>query len=145
VLTAVIVLKLITKYVVSLDGNTTPNYYNDYWVPWSMKSPLLAHLGIFTAAIYQAEAQKTPSGKCTIVLRYKVQAIKILNEMLSSKSTATCNEAIAGVTYLLTNEWYWNNPDVVQRHMRGLKEIIRLRGGIDELGMRGFLKTLVLL
>jgi hypothetical protein len=144
-LTAIVVLKLITKYVVSLDGNPGPNYYNDHWVPWAVKSPLLAYLGIFTAAVYQAEAQKIPNGKCVIALGYKIKSIKILNEMLSDKSSATCNEAIAGVTYLLTNEWYWNNPDVVQRHMRGLKEMIRLRGGLENLGMGGFMKTLVLL
>jgi hypothetical protein len=131
--------------MVSLDGNPSPNYYNDHWVPWSIKSPLLANIGIFTAAVYQAEAQKIPSGKSAVALGYKVKNIKLLNEMLSDKNTATCNEAIAGVIYMLVNEWYWNNHDVVQRHMRGLKEMVRLRGGLEELGMSGFLKKMVIL
>jgi hypothetical protein len=138
------VLNIITKYVVSIDGNPSPNYYNDHWVQWSVKSPLLAHLGILTAAIYQAEAQKIPPEKSAVALRYKVKSIELLNEMLGDKNTATSSEAIAAVIYLMTNEWYWSNHDVVQRHLKGLKEMIRIRGGLDDLGMSGFLRKMVL-
>jgi hypothetical protein len=137
---------LISKYVVSIDGNPTPgNYYNDYWVGWAMKSPLLTSLGIFTAACYQAEVQKTVPGHSTLVLSYKVECIRLLNEMLACKETATCNEAITAVVYLIVNDWYWSNWNWVQAHMKGLKEMVRLRGGIDELGMEGFPRKLILL
>jgi hypothetical protein len=131
--------------VVSIDGNPSPNYYNDHWVQWSVKSPLLAYLGIFTAACYQAEIQKIPPTQSAIVLRYKVKSIELLNEMLSDKDTSTCNEAITGVIYLLINEWYWSNSETVQKHMKGLKEMVKLRGGLDDLGKSGYLRKIILL
>ncbi len=140
-----LVLKLITRYVVSIDGNPTPNYHNNYWVPWSMKSPLLTYLGIFTAACYQVEARKVKPGYSELVLHYKLKSISLLNEMLNKKETATCNEAITGVMYLVVNEWYWSNFTTVQAHMRGLREMVKLRGGLDQLSMNTFLKNMALL
>ncbi|KAE9378250.1 hypothetical protein N431DRAFT_366674 [Stipitochalara longipes BDJ] len=137
-------LKIVSKYAMSIDGNASPNFYNDYWVPWSVKSPLLAHLGILTAAIWQAEAQKIPSGQSPIALHYKVKSIELLNKMLENRNSATSTEAIAAVVSLLVNEWFWLNRDIVQRHMAGLKVMIRLRGGLDELGTNGFPRKLVL-
>lgn len=138
-------LKLITKYVVSIDGHATPNYYNDHWVPWSVKSPLLAYFGIFTAACYQAEALKISPSQSAIVLRYKCKVISLLNEMLSHKGTSTSTEAIAAVLYLAVHEWYWSNYENIQAHMKGLKEMVRLRGGLDNLGMSDFPRRMILL
>jgi hypothetical protein len=129
--------------VVSIDGNPSPNYYNDYWVQWSIKSPLLAHLAILTSAIYQAEAQKIVPQQSQVVLRYKVKSIELLNEMLSHRHSATSPEAIAAVIYLMVNEWYFCNHDIVQRHMAGLKEMVRMRGGLDDLGMNGFVRKMI--
>ena len=138
-------MKLITRYVVSIDGKPKPNYYNDYWVPWAVKSPLLAYLGIFTAACYQAEVQKAKPEYSELVLHYKLKSISLLNEMLNKKETATCNETIIGVMFLVTNEWYWSNFNIVQAHMKGMREMVKLRGGLDQLGMRNFLKHMILL
>jgi hypothetical protein len=65
--------------------------------------------------------------------------------MLSGKDTSTCNEAITGVTYLLVNEWCWSNSETVQIHIRGLKEMVRLRGGLDDPGKTGHLRKTILL
>lgn len=138
-------MKVITKYVVSIDGSPKPNYYNDIWVPWCMKSPLLAYIGIFTASCYQSEAQKIPPPQSAVVLGYKLKVISVLNEMLRAKETSTCTEALAAVTYLITNEWYWSNFENVKAHMKGLKEMVRLRGGLGDLGMSGFLRKMIIL
>jgi Fungal specific transcription factor domain len=128
----------------SIDGNVSPNFYNDYWVPWSIKSPLLANLSILTAANFQAEAQKIPSGKSTVALHYKVKSIGLLNEMLGNRESAISTEAIAAVVSLLANEWFWLHRAAVKRHLAGLKMMIKLRGGLDELRMNGFPRKLVL-
>jgi hypothetical protein len=110
-----------------------------------MKSPLLAYLAIFTASCYQSEAQKIPPSQSAVVLGYKLKSISLLNEMLRNKETSTCSEAITAVTYLVTSEWYWSNYENVQAHMRGLKEMVRLRGGLGDLGMNGFLRKMIIL
>jgi hypothetical protein len=110
-----------------------------------MKSPLLAHLGIFTAACYQAEAQNIPPGRSVIALGHKLKAISIVNNMLASKEMSTSNEAIADVVYLTINEWYWSYYENVQAHMAGLREMFHLRGGLGELGMHDFLRKMILM
>lgn len=110
-----------------------------------MKSPLLAHLGIFTAACYQAEAQNISPGKSAIALGYKLKTIAILNDMLANKGMAISNEAIAGVVYLVINEWYWSCYENVQAHMAGLREMVRLRGGLGEMGMHEFLRKMIIM
>ena len=138
------VVKLIVKYVVSIDGNPSPNYYNDQWIPWAIKSPLLAQLGIYTAACYQAEFQKIPAGQSTVALGYKLKSIELLNEMLRSEEQSTCDEAIAAVVYLITNEWYWGINENVQAHLTGLREMISLRGGLEN-ETNKFLRQMVIL
>jgi Fungal specific transcription factor domain len=129
--------------VVSIDGRPSPNYYNDHWVPWSVKSPLLAHLGLFTAAMYQAEMQNIQPGKSAVALYYKVKSIELLQEMLGDNNNATSIEAIAAIIFMMTHEWYWDGHIIVERHKKGLKETIRLRGGLDDLGISGFVKGMV--
>jgi hypothetical protein len=55
------------------------------------------------------------------------------------------NEAIAAVAILVSTEWYWSEFDVVEKHLRGLVEMVRLRGGLGELGLHEFLKRLILM
>lgn len=104
----------------------------------------LSVLGHLHCCMYQAETLKIPPSQSAIVLQYKIKCINLLNEMLSNKETAMSNEALAGVVYLMINEWYRGNPDGVQKHMRGLKEMVRMRGGLDDLGMSGFLRKVIL-
>jgi hypothetical protein len=139
-------ITLISKYPFSIDGNPSPdNYYNNHFVPWAIKSPLLAYMGIFTASCYQAQAQNIPQGKCALSLSYKAKAIKLLNEMMKSKETSINDEAITCVVYLVFNEWYWSAYQNVEQHMKGLRQMVRLRGGLGELGKGGFLRKMVLL
>lgn len=110
-----------------------------------MKVPILAYMGIFTAACYQSETQKIPPNKSPVVLGYKVKVINMLNELLSNKETATSIEAMVVVVYLMTNEWYWSNYDSARAHMKGLRDMVRLRGGLDGMGMGEFVKRMILL
>lgn len=131
--------------MVSFDGQTTPNYYNDQWVPWAVQSPLLAYLGLYVASCYKAEALRIPVSKYTVAIKLKVISISLLNELLRSKDESTSDEAIAGVVHFITSEWYWGTTDNVQAHMRGLREMVRLRGGLKNLGMNGLLMKMVVL
>ena len=144
ILTRLPVVKILTKFVVSIDGNPSPNFYNDEWVPSSIKTPLLAQIAIYTASCYQSEARKVPAGKSPVALRHKLKSISLLNETLRDPEKSTCDEAIASVVYLTTNEWYWGFRQNVQAHLSGLKEMVRLRGGIGALDNE-FLKKTVLL
>lgn len=48
--------------------------------------------------------------------------------------------AIAGVIQLTVAEWYWGESDQDLRyHLMGLRDMIRVRGGFNQLGMDGLL------
>lgn len=110
-----------------------------------MKSPLLCNLGIFTAACYQAESHKLLPGKSQIALGYKLEAIAVLNDMLAKRDESRSDEAIAGVVYFIINEWYWSSYENVSAHMAGLREMVRLRGGLGAMGMNEFIKKMIVL
>jgi hypothetical protein len=128
----------------SIDGEPSPNYYNDIWVPWSLKSPVLLQIAIYTAACYRSELQKIPASQSPISLKLKSKSIEILNGLLRDQRHSTCDEAIAAVVYLITNEWYWGTSQNVQAHIRGLQEMVRLRGGIST-EIHPFLKQMIIL
>lgn len=68
----------------------------------------------------------------------------MLNEMLRSEENSTRDETIAAVVYLTTNEWYWGINDNVQAHLRGLRQLVDLRGGLES-EMNPFLKQMIIL
>lgn len=139
------VVNLISKYVVSLDGNPGPNYYNNTWVPLVMQSRLLAQVAMFTSACYQAESQRIPAIQSPVATSFKITSITLLNEMLSDKKMAISDEAITAVVYFTTNEWYWGITNMVDEHMKGLNEMVRLRGGVDASDLNPFLRKMILL
>lgn len=74
-------------------------------------------------------------------MAHKGQAIAMLNEHLRSRSS-TSNEAICAVIQLILDEWYWGETGDLRAHLRGLREMIRLRGGLKQLGMGGMIAKL---
>jgi hypothetical protein len=67
----------------------------------------------------------------------------MLNEYLRSKSS-TNDEAITGVMQLILDEWYWGETNNLRAHLRGLREMIRIRGGFRHLGMNGLVSKLAI-
>ncbi|KAJ0163603.1 hypothetical protein CTA2_2728 [Colletotrichum tanaceti] len=58
----------------------------------------------------------------------------------NGRSEHPSDAAIAGVIQLTVAEWYWGESEEDLRyHLRGLRGMIRLRGGFNKLGMNGLL------
>lgn len=81
------------------------------------------------------------------MLSYKIASIRLLNDKLRSNrlEEQTCNEAIAAVATLVAMEWYWSDFETVEGHLKGLVEMVRLRGGLGDLEMHEFLKKMILM
>jgi hypothetical protein len=69
----------------------------------------------------------------------------MLNEIIQSQDRSTCDEAVTAVVYFTTNEWYWGRKKNVQAHIGGLREMLRLRGGLEVVGMNVFLRKMIIL
>jgi len=63
-------------------------------------------------------------------MKLKGDAINTLNKHLQSQNW-TNDDALAGVVQFVSIEWFFGGPEVVQAHLRGLREMIRLRGGFS--------------
>lgn len=128
----------------SLDGYPDPdNPFVMYYVPWAIQSRLLAQVSLFIAAA-SLTVQKHVHIDHTALIALKGQAIHTLNHHLRSDGTVS-DEAISAVTQLISNEWYFGETQDLQAHLRGLREMIRLRGGYDNLGMRGLVAKVALM
>jgi hypothetical protein len=130
-------LKLLSRFKACLDGNPEPgNPFIKQYVPYAVQDPLLLQIVLYTSACFLNETGHVPR---TIVMAHKGQAIRMLNEHLRSEFSQTSDAAIAGVIQLIVDEWYWGETQDLRAHLRGLREMIRSRGGFSHLGMNGFL------
>lgn len=114
------------------------------FVPFCLHSPLLIQLAIYTSACFlnEMEGRQNLIDNTTAVV-HKFRAIRMLNEHMQTTESTT-DEAIAAVMQLMLDEWYWGNMDDLESHTRGLKELIRLRGGFRSVGLSGLLAKLVI-
>ncbi len=100
-----------------------------------------------------------------VAVAHKSRAIQMLNAHLrkagsakkgsspstspsASASTSTStpspptDDAITAVIQLVMDEWYWGQTESLHTHLRGLRDMIRLRGGLKNLGMNGLISKL---
>jgi hypothetical protein len=135
------VSKLLHQFKGSFDGEADPDnpFVSDY-VPWCIQSPLLAQTSLYIAARSLTENQHIDQ---TSAMKLKGNAISTLNRSLQSEKWIS-DEALAGVVQFVSIEWFFGGPEVVQAHLRGLREMLRLRGGFSSSGV-GMLVTKVAL
>jgi hypothetical protein len=138
----VAVLKLLCRYKACLDGNPdAANPIIKFYFPFCIQDPLLLQVVLYTSACFLNETGHMPK---MAVVAQKGRAIHMLNEHLRSQPMQTSDAAVAGVVQLIVDEWYWGETADLNAHLRGLREMIRLRGGFHNLGMHGLLAKLVI-
>ncbi|KAK0645733.1 hypothetical protein B0T16DRAFT_373859 [Cercophora newfieldiana] len=133
--------KMLHQFKGSFDGDPDPDnpFISDY-VPWCIQSPLLAQTSLYISARSLTENQHIDQ---TSTMKLKGAAISTLNRHLQSEMWIS-DEALAAVVQFVSIEWFFGGPEVVQAHLRGLREMLRLRGGFSSSGV-GALVTKVAL
>lgn len=130
-------LKLLCRFRASIDGNLDPESpLIRHYAAHCIQDPMLLQIILYTSACFLNETGHVPR---TVMMAHKGEAIRMLNEHLMSDVSLTSDLAIAGVVQLVTDEWYWGETQDLRAHLRGLREMIRVRGGLSQLGMSGFL------
>lgn len=136
-----LVPELLYRFKGSFDGEPDPdNPYITTYVPWCIQSPLLARTSLYISARSLAERGFIDQSS---TMRAKGEAISALNEHLQSEMWIS-DEAMAGVVQFISIEWFFGEPEVVRAHLKGLREMVRLRGGFPSHGV-GALVTKVAL
>jgi hypothetical protein len=78
-----------------------------------------------------------------MTIAHKSQAIRMLNETLRTDA-GTNDEGVAACTQLILNEWYWGGGTDLGAHLRGLRELIAIRGGLRSLGLHGIIAKMAI-
>lgn len=145
-------VKLISRFKSCLDGNPDPsNPYTRIYVPYCLQTPLLAQVAIYTSACFLHETGHLDK---MVAVTHKGRAIDMLNAQLQGGSsgsgdgghtpTSTSDDAITAVVQLVMDEWYWGQTQNLHAHLSGLREMVRLRGGLRNLGMNGLVSKLAM-
>lgn len=141
-LTCAVVVNLLSRFKASLDGNPdSSNPYIKYYVPFCLKTPILTQVAIHTAACFLSETGHLDE---RVAMAHKGLSIRLLNDHLRSESSSS-DEVIAAVIQLIVDEWYWGETNDLRAHLRGLREMIRLRGGFRNLGLYGLISRLAIM
>jgi len=136
-----IFINFISQFTASLDGNPdASNPYIKYYVPYCVNSQLLVHVAIYSAACFLTD---TGHVERTVAMAHKGHVIQLLNEHIQSQ-ISTSDEVIAGVLQIILDEWLWGNTNDLRAHLRGLRGMIRARGGFRTLGLHGLLSKLAI-
>lgn len=108
-----------------------------------MHNPMLAQIAIYTAACFLNDTCPSIVDSTTAMTR-KGDAICMLETHLRTMGSTT-DEAIAGVMQLILNEWYWGGRKELEAHLGGLREMVKSRGGLANLGLGDLLAKLIIM
>lgn len=134
------VVNVLSRCRTCLDGNPDASSpYMRRYVPWCLSSNLLSHVALYTSACFLFGGKATEHA---IIVALKSRAIGMLNQYLRNETHRASDEAIAASLHLILDEWYWGQRQDLKTHLRGLKGMISVRGGIGGLGMGGVLGKL---
>ena len=136
-------LRLLSRFKSCISGTPDPdNPFMKHWVPCMIQDPLLIKIIQFTSACFLNEIRHIPK---SVVVALRGTVFQSLNDYLRSPQSQTTDVAILAVTEMVLDEWYWGGTQALQAHMKGLRTMVALRGGLQDLGMHGYIAKAILM
>lgn len=114
----------------------------DRWWPLSMTSPPLFLVEILFAASHSASMGKVLIGPAQL-LQLKGQTIQAINSSLQARSESLTPATIGAVISMAGYEILFGDLLTNHVHMIGLQAMVAMRGGVDCLGLEGFVKKML--
>ena len=68
----------------------------------------------------------------------------MLNKQLGDVNAQKNDTLLLAVVQMISDAWYWGETTHLQTHLQGLKGMVRMRGGLGQLGLRGYLAKMIL-
>ncbi|KAG9233343.1 hypothetical protein BJ875DRAFT_464418 [Amylocarpus encephaloides] len=128
-------LQRLCPYVSAIDGSNPPPSFMREWLPFLVQSPLVAPIAVLSAAYFQATAKRMDVDNAIDAVTHKVKLISLINEHLTSNTKGVDDQAIAAVMSLAYNELVYADQRSTVAHMRGIRDMVRTRGGISCLSL----------
>ncbi|KAH7393220.1 hypothetical protein BKA64DRAFT_80788 [Cadophora sp. MPI-SDFR-AT-0126] len=113
------------------------------WFPMMMTSSTCFYAALSLAgSMLHARRQLPLDAPALLEIRQK--AISSINATLSNKEDCKTDQTIGAVFCLSLLESFLGHPELFQMHMAGLAKMVRMRGGLDELGLDGLLRRMII-
>ncbi|KAL9568722.1 hypothetical protein ACKAV7_007152 [Fusarium commune] len=136
-------LQLLSRFKCAVDGNPDPaNEFMNFWIPCTLQDPLLLQIVLFTSSCWLSETRYLPKA---LQYAHKHQVYRMLNSQLTDQQAQMSDTLVLGVVQMIADSWYWGATHDLKAHLSGLRGMINLRGGLSQLGLRGYLAKMVLI
>ncbi|KIM95836.1 hypothetical protein OIDMADRAFT_59618 [Oidiodendron maius Zn] len=120
-------------------GNTPP--YRDAWLPLGMTDAATFYQVLSNAALNLASLRaRYLAPETRVPMMYHTRAVMIVKQKISNKIYATSDSVIASITAFACYSHVIGNQAGWHIHMNAVKEIVRLRGGIDNFNSNRLLR-----
>ena len=116
------------------------------WFPSAVNDQLLFHATMYNWAMHFADAANDEAfARHPGIMRHKLTAIRMINEILFDPTEAVRDESLGAVVAVVSVEVAYGSAEESARHMAGLRAMVNMRGGIETLGdgIGGLLQRLV--
>ncbi|KAG4441347.1 hypothetical protein IFR05_003161 [Cadophora sp. M221] len=133
----------LSPYISSIDGSDSPGALAGQWLSFITKSPIAIHVAILSAAYFQAVTRNVAVEKSIDAMSSKGKLITLINEDINKHGNGISDESIAAVMSLASNEAIYSDQRSTIAHMRGLRDMIESRGGMENINF-GLLRKMLL-
>ncbi|RDW69606.1 hypothetical protein BP6252_08626 [Coleophoma cylindrospora] len=103
------------------------------WMPEAMHHQALFHATLLCAAVHLTRINPS-AGDQLALLWYKGETIRLANEKLNIPEERATDQMLLTVLILLYFNVGGGDPDEYEAHLRGINQMIVLRGGLQNLG-----------
>ena len=112
------------------------------WISMALKSATIFHSLLFVAALHYSLLHGSRD-MATKAQTHKVTALRLINEKMKDPVNAVADENITAVITMAMFEVLLGNQGAWDCHMKGVAEMIKVRGGLEALQDNSFLSQYI--
>ncbi|KAE9374865.1 hypothetical protein N431DRAFT_438260 [Stipitochalara longipes BDJ] len=112
------------------------------WIPAAMTDEALLHSTLASSGghmLFYTNLPSIPSSSLANYLYHKTETIRVINERLRNTTEVLTDESLGAIALLITSQTCQGDYNEMNIHMRGLSQLVNMRGGLGHLGMNGLL------
>ncbi|KAL2070500.1 hypothetical protein VTL71DRAFT_13526 [Oculimacula yallundae] len=132
-------IERLAPWLCYLDDELKPDSSRMAWLPFALEHKAFFYATLLTAAVHLNRRRKIRDPSA--LYWFKIQTIKHANENMNDPEKSATDEMIMVALILLTFNIGGANVEEYEVHLRGIHQMLKVRGGIHRLGMRGMAKN----
>ncbi|KFY04029.1 hypothetical protein V490_00017 [Pseudogymnoascus sp. VKM F-3557] len=126
-----------------MGSSTHTSRMYSHWVSYTITDPGMMN-GLFLSAC-RSLANRTHDGiYASQALRYKGACIRSVAKAIEEEGDNVSDSTVAKVLFLASDEFHNGNLNGAKSHTKAIGDMVKMRGGVETLGLEGLLQQLVL-